>query len=90
MRRHEGTLVKAVDDAESSRFKKAVEPSTAKAKAMLEDIQSLEMHCHPVSQMDQKTIAEIANFAKPPRDVHDTMMATYLLLGEDKHYLQVG
>ncbi|KAL4227722.1 hypothetical protein ACF0H5_013157 [Mactra antiquata] len=88
MRRHEGTLAKAVDDAENSRFKKAVEPSTNKARRILEDIQSLEMHCHPVSEMDQKTIAEIANFANPPRDVHDTMIATYMLLGEDKHYLQ--
>ncbi|XP_060594103.1 hillarin-like [Ruditapes philippinarum] len=88
MRRHEGTLCKAVDDAENSRFQAALEPNIQRAREILESLQSLDIHCHPVQQMDQKTISEIANFNNPPHDVHNTMMATYLLLGEDRQFLQ--
>ncbi|XP_045216355.2 hillarin-like [Mercenaria mercenaria] len=88
MRRHEETLCKAVDDAEDSRFQAALQPNIQKARDILESLRSLDIHCHPVLEMDQKTISEIANFTKPPRDVHNTMIATYLLLGEEKPFLQ--
>lgn len=90
MRHHEDTLHKAVDDAVTSPFSPALAKNIEKARAMLADLESLEINSHPVQQMDQKTIAEIANFNNPPRDVHNTMIATYLLLGEKKQYLQVS
>lgn len=90
MRRHEETLCKAVDEAERSRFQSVLETNIYRAKDVLESLQSLDIHCHPVLEMDHKTIAEIANFANPPRDVHNTMIATYLLLGEERQSLQVS
>lgn len=35
MRRHEGTLARAVDDAEQSQFKPALQPNIDKAKELL-------------------------------------------------------
>ena len=90
MRRHEQTLEQAIKDVENSQFKKALQPNTNKARDMLSNIKSLEMHCHPVQNLTTSTISEIANFANPPRDVHDTMIATYLLLGEPRKKLEVS
>lgn len=80
---------RAVEDAERSSFHVPLQKNIMKAKDMLADLESLEVNSHPVQQMDQKTIAEIANFNNPPRDVHNIMMATYLLLGENRQYLKV-
>lgn len=88
MRRNEAILTRAIDEAESSTFQHALQPNIDKARRMLVSLQSLEMHCHPVMQLDHKTIAEIANYTNPPHDVHQTMIATYLLLGEEKKALQ--
>jgi len=89
MRRHEDTLRRAVEEAEMSPFHIPLKRNISKAEALLHDLESLQVNSHPVQHMDQKTIAEIANFNNPPRDVHNIMFATYLLLGEDKCYLKV-
>ncbi|KAH3819326.1 hypothetical protein DPMN_121059 [Dreissena polymorpha] len=89
MRRHEDTLAKAVDEAEMSTFRVALRHNIDKAKALLATLQDIEITCHSVLNLEQKTISEIANFASPPKDVHFTMIATYLLLGEKKQHLKV-
>ncbi|XP_052212948.1 uncharacterized protein LOC127831903 isoform X2 [Dreissena polymorpha] len=88
MRRHEDTLAKAVDEAEMSTFRVALRHNIDKAKALLATLQDIEITCHSVLNLEQKTISEIANFASPPKDVHFTMIATYLLLGEKKQHLK--
>jgi len=42
MRRHEGTLARAVDDAEQSQFKPALQPNIDKAKELLK-VNSIEV-----------------------------------------------
>ena len=90
LRRHEETLDNAIYDAETSEFKDALKLSLDRCRALKEDINKLDMYCHPVLEMNQVTVSELANFSNPPQDVHNIMKATYLLLGEDMRTLRVG
>ena len=89
MRRHEQTLIHAIHEAETSQFQQSLKPNIGKCQEILDSLQQLDMHSHPVRELDHVTIAEIANFVNPPHDVHKTMIATYLLLGEPRVSLQV-
>ena len=89
LRRHEETLDNAIYDAENSEFKEALKPSLDRCRALQQDISKLEMYCHPVLEMNQATISELANYTNPPQDVHSIMTATYLLLGEEMNILKV-
>ena len=45
---------------------------------------------HAVLNLDQRTIAEIKSFAKPPAVIYDVMKATLLLLGSPKSDMKVS
>ena len=90
LRRHEETLDNAIWEAETSEFQDALKLSLDRCRALKEDINKLDMYCHPVLKMNQVTVSELANFANPPLDVHNIMKATYLLLGEDMRTLRVS
>jgi hypothetical protein len=52
-------------------------------------LETLEMFSHDVLELKQRTISEIENYPHPPKEVHNTMQAMFLLLGECPKYLRV-
>ena len=89
LRRHVVILDNAIYEAETSEFRDALKHSLDRCRALQDDINKLDTYCHPVLEMNQVTVSELANFACPPQDVHDIMKATYLLLGENMRTLKV-
>ena len=90
LRRHVVILDNAIYEAETSEFRDALKHSLDRCRALQDDINKLDTYCHPVLEMNQVTVSELANFACPPQDVHDIMKATYLLLGENMRTLKVS
>ena len=66
-----------------------MKPNIDAAEDLKAHLETLEMFSHDVLELKQRTISEIENYPHPPKEVHNTMQATFLLLGECPKYLRV-
>jgi hypothetical protein len=72
---------KAVARAEEVNFDNRLDTQLGLGHKLIVQLEMLEKLRHAVLNLDSKTIAEIKSFPHPPEGVHQTMMATFLLLG---------
>lgn len=89
MRRHLATLINAIDNANRSQYTSELQSLTAEAEVLRDHLQEIDWYCHDIMEMDQKTIAEIRSYVRPPSSVHEIMAGTYLLLGYPEKSLLV-
>ena len=82
-------LEKAVDTAEKKGFKKKLGLQFKMAVQVRDHLRHLEKLRHAILDLDQKTIAEIKSYSKPPEGIHKVMVATFLLLGNTEKELKV-
>ena len=54
------------------------------AKELLRSLNRIEMLRHAILNMDAATIAEIRRYASPPKLVHEVMIVSLLILGDDE------
>ena len=83
-------LEKAVDAAEKEGFEKKLGLQMKMARKVMEQLRRIEKLRHAILDLDQKTIAEIKSYSKPPDGVHQVMQATFLLLGNSEKEVKVG
>ncbi|XP_052281041.1 hillarin-like [Dreissena polymorpha] len=81
-------LGRALERAHQSMFEAELQEDIHRTAAMLESLEKRKGYMHPIARMDPQTMLEIRNFTRPPRIVHDVMMSTYLLLGEQREDVQ--
>ncbi|KAL3869217.1 hypothetical protein ACJMK2_041926 [Sinanodonta woodiana] len=60
----------------------------ALAQRLKEQLEKIEKLRHAVLNLDSKTIAELKTYQNPPDGVHQTMMATFILLGNSSKELK--
>ncbi|XP_060596861.1 uncharacterized protein LOC132750828 isoform X4 [Ruditapes philippinarum] len=72
---------KAFARAEEVNFDNRLDTQLGLGHKLIVQLEMLEKLRHAVLNLDSKTIAEIKSFPHPPEGVHQTMMATFLLLG---------
>ena len=88
-RRHLETLEKAIVHGKESRFVEKLETSINDAEEVRDHLRKLNRFAHDILEMKQSTISELRSYKKPPPVVEDVMMATFVLLGEKRIYVQV-
>ncbi|XP_076462401.1 uncharacterized protein LOC143294800 [Babylonia areolata] len=74
-------LEKALQLAREVNFEHQLDLQIAMAARLKEHLTRLEKLRHAVLNMEQKTVSEIKSYGSPPAGVHESMMATFLLLG---------
>lgn len=90
-RRRVDQLDKAIAEVTDSRFRCDLDPfPLRKAKKLREELSSLNSFSQPVSLLDQRTISEMRTYGKIPHVVKNTMIAAFLMLGENIEDLKVG
>ncbi|KAK3597940.1 hypothetical protein CHS0354_042285 [Potamilus streckersoni] len=77
-------LEKAIKMASESGFADDP-PILSKAKQELDKLNNT----HNPLEITPKTITELRGYTDPPKVIHDVMMATFMLLGENQHDLEV-
>ncbi|XP_076439788.1 uncharacterized protein LOC143279651 isoform X1 [Babylonia areolata] len=82
-------LEKALKRAKEVNFEHQLDLQIALATRLKEHLARLEKLRHAVLNMDQKTVAELKTYGKPPGGVHESMMATFLLLGSSMKEVKV-
>lgn len=61
----------------------------ALANRLRDQLERIEKLRHSVLNLDSKTIAEIKTYSNPPDGVHQSMMATFILLGNTPKEVRV-
>ena len=74
-------LEQALKRAKEVNFEHQLDVQIALGVRLREHLARLEKLRHAVLNMDQKTVAELKTYGNPPGGVHESMMATFLLLG---------
>lgn len=90
LRRHQETLTRAIEEAEKSEYKRALTLHIKRAEALRDQLLKLKQFRHEVLELKPATIVELHTYANPPGEVHNTLVATYLVLGEKYRNLKVG
>lgn len=62
----------------------------ALANRLRDQLERIEKLRHSVLNLDSKTIAEIKTYSNPPDGVHQSMMATFILLGNTPKEVRVS
>ena len=89
--RHLGKLEEAIQEVEENGLARKLGLKLAMARKILERLRRIEKLRHVLRHLDQQIIAEIKSYASPPEQVHQVMLATFVLLGEDEaHLTKVG
>ncbi|KAL3865452.1 hypothetical protein ACJMK2_042840 [Sinanodonta woodiana] len=73
-------LERAIDQANNSRFCDKLRVLISVAEQQRDELKQLKSYTHDILEMTPETISEIKSYMKPPKVVHDVMMATYMLL----------
>ncbi|KAK6178731.1 hypothetical protein SNE40_011246 [Patella caerulea] len=73
-------LEAAIKNAKAVNFDHSLDLQIAMVVRLRDHIAKIEKLRHEVMNMEQKTISEIRTYSKPPDGVHQTLMATFLLL----------
>ncbi|KAL5022837.1 hypothetical protein ScPMuIL_001992 [Solemya velum] len=74
-------LTSAIKAAEAVNFNNQLDLQIALAARLKDRLQRIEKLKHSVLSMDQKTVAELKTYSNPPDGVHQSLMATFLILG---------
>ncbi|KAL8597866.1 hypothetical protein ACOMHN_061399 [Nucella lapillus] len=80
-KREVAALERALQRAREVNLEHQLDLQIAMAQRLKDHLIRLEKLRHSVLHMEQKTVAEIKSYASPPAGVHESMMATFLLLG---------
>lgn len=83
-------LTKALKHAKEVNFEHQLDLQIALATRLHDHLARLEKLRHAVLNMDQKAVAELKTYGSPPEGVHQSMMATFLLLGSPMKEVKVG
>eukprot|EP00118_Oscarella_pearsei_P011354 m.75805 g.75805 ORF g.75805 m.75805 type:complete len:548 (+) comp35957_c0_seq1:63-1706(+) len=83
-RRKIEALKRAIDDVRSAGLERMLAREMAEADQLLAKLKKLEQFRKAVLNLDQRTIAELKSYGKPPRAVHNVMMAVFVLLGHSE------
>ena len=83
-------LEKALAKAKEVNFEHHLDVQIALAARLKEHLARLEKLRHAVLNMDQKTVAELKSYSNPPAGVHESMMSTFLLLGNSMKEVKVS
>ncbi|KAL4236002.1 hypothetical protein ACF0H5_004390 [Mactra antiquata] len=75
------TLKKAIARAKEVNYDHQLDLQLALANRLKDQLERIEKLRHSVLNLDSKTIAEIKTYSNPPDGVHQSMMATFILLG---------
>ena len=89
-KRHLRRLERAINAAVDAGLEEKLGLQMKMARRILEQLRRIERLRHDILALDQKTIAEIKSYSKPPEPVYRVMKATFVLLGEDVETLEVG
>ena len=82
-------LLEAIAAAEKEGFEKQLGLQLEMARRMVQQLERLAALNKAVLDLNQKTIAELKSYSKPPAGVHQVMMATLMVLGENQAALKV-
>ena len=88
-RRNLEALNKAIQEAEESVHVTRLEKLLTQAKFEREELLQLNQYTHAVLEMKQTTLSELVSYNKPLPVIHDVLVATLLLLGDNMETLQV-
>ncbi|XP_052257258.1 uncharacterized protein LOC127862250 isoform X3 [Dreissena polymorpha] len=80
-RRDLDSLKKAIARAKDVNYDHQLDLQLALANRLRDQLERIEKLRHSVLNLDSKTIAEIKTYSNPPDGVHQSMMATFILLG---------
>ncbi|XP_053394143.1 uncharacterized protein LOC123525111 isoform X4 [Mercenaria mercenaria] len=80
-RRDLDSLKKAIARAKEVNYEHQLDLQLALANRLRDQLERIEKLRHSVLNLDSKTIAEIKTYSNPPDGVHQSMMATFILLG---------
>ncbi|CAD5126299.1 DgyrCDS14453 [Dimorphilus gyrociliatus] len=85
-------LIRAISNKDYKKFKKAIKPASVepvnyslrkelwKANRLLNNLKEIKRSQNRILKMDQRCIAELHNYTKPPSVVHTVMKAALLIL----------
>ena len=88
-RRDLDSLKKAIARAKEVNFDHQLDLQLALANRLKDQLERIEKLRHSVLNLDTKTIAEIKTYSNPPDGVHQSMMATFILLGNTPKEVKV-
>lgn len=74
-------LIKAIERAKQCNYEHQLDLQLALANRLRDQLERIAKLRHAVLNLDTKTIAEIKTYSNPPDGVHQSMMATFILLG---------
>ncbi|KAL3865454.1 hypothetical protein ACJMK2_042842 [Sinanodonta woodiana] len=81
-------LERAIEQAKDSKFCDKLKVQISEAEQQRDELKRLKSYTHDILEMKPETISEIKSYMKPPKVVHDVMMATYMLLGKKRKELE--
>ena len=84
------SLKKAIARAKEVNVDHQLDLQLALANRLKDQLERIEKLRHSVLNLDTKTIAEIKTYSNPPDGVHQSMMATFILLGNHPKEVKVG
>lgn len=82
-------LDSAIARAREANYDNLLDLQIAMASRLRDQLARIEKLRHSVLSMDQKTVSEIRTYGNPPGGVHESLMATFLLLGHAKKDVKV-
>jgi hypothetical protein len=88
-RRNLDVLEQALQAAKSSEHEYKLMDRIKEADELREHLLKLKKFAHDVLEMKQTTKSELHRYSIPPLLIFNVMKATFLLLGEPLHHLQV-
>lgn len=83
------SLERALAAAEASKLSRKLNLQMQMARQIIEQLRRIEKLRHEIMNLDQKTIAELKSYSKPPEVVHQVMAGCFLLLGSSGKALKV-
>ena len=81
-------LKKSISDVEENNLVEDLADLHKQATALLERLQKIEKIKKNIQELKRPLIAELKSMASPPVDVHRSMTAAFLLMGENLKYLK--
>ncbi|XP_060082654.1 uncharacterized protein LOC132561948 [Ylistrum balloti] len=82
-------LESAIERAKEANYDHLLDLQIAMASRLKDQLLRIEKLRHSVLNMDQKAVSEIRTYANPPDGVHQSLMATFLLLGHPRKDVKI-
>lgn len=87
MRNHPVVLEKAIEKVKASPYQRQLKAYLDRANYLKQHQDELDTFRHDISDLDQACVSEVRSYKYPPVGVHETMVATYLVLGHKENSL---